>query len=133
MTSYPASTSNAAATELSTPPDIATRTRSLTAPHPPTSSRSSPPYGGQGPRLIVYLLELSNPSRRVPRGILLAARPQQLREAPRAATARRAGRPATPPTRPARPPRARRPYPTPRSPGRSPSPDGCRTAARRRG
>src|SRR2546429_2630037 len=32
MTSYPASTSNAAATDESTPPDIATRTRSLTAP-----------------------------------------------------------------------------------------------------
>src|SRR5947207_5579466 len=35
MTSYPASTSNAAATDESTPPDIATRTRSLTAPLPP--------------------------------------------------------------------------------------------------
>src|SRR5205823_2996731 len=31
-TSYPASTSNAAATDESTPPDMATRTRSLTAP-----------------------------------------------------------------------------------------------------
>src|SRR5437762_2938946 len=35
MTSYPASTSNPAATELSTPPDMATSTRSLTAPLPP--------------------------------------------------------------------------------------------------
>src|SRR5204863_7741677 len=34
-TSYPASTSKAAATDESTPPDIATRTRSLTAPPRP--------------------------------------------------------------------------------------------------
>src|SRR6266513_4882096 len=35
MTSYPASTRSAAATDESTPPDIATRTRSLTAPPRP--------------------------------------------------------------------------------------------------
>src|SRR6266545_7188101 len=36
-TSYPCSTSNAAATDESTPPDMATRTRSFTEPHPPSA------------------------------------------------------------------------------------------------
>src|SRR5438874_824836 len=40
-TSYPASTSKAAATDESTPPDIATRTRSLTAPPPPKAKRGT--------------------------------------------------------------------------------------------
>src|SRR2546423_7504064 len=40
-TSYPASTSNAAATDESTPPDIATSTRSLTAPPRPNAERGT--------------------------------------------------------------------------------------------
>src|SRR5205085_10012406 len=40
-TSYPASTSSAAATDESTPPDIATRTRSLTAPPRPNAERGT--------------------------------------------------------------------------------------------
>src|SRR5213076_3007977 len=40
-TSYPASTSKAAATDESTPPDIATRTRSLTAPPRPNAERGT--------------------------------------------------------------------------------------------
>src|SRR5437773_4535736 len=40
-TSYPASTSSAAATDESTPPDIATSTRSLIAPLPPNAERGT--------------------------------------------------------------------------------------------
>src|SRR5690348_6347665 len=40
-TSYPASTNRAAATDESTPPDIATRTRSLTVPPRPKSERGT--------------------------------------------------------------------------------------------
>src|SRR2546427_6226145 len=89
MTSYPASTSNAAATELSTPPDIATRTRSLTAPHPPTSSRSSMQHGGQGPNLFDDLRERSNHRVHVLRGVVLAEREPQRRDAELAGHAHR--------------------------------------------
>src|SRR5437016_11999247 len=40
-TSYPAATSKAAATDESTPPDMATRTRSLTAPPRPNAERGT--------------------------------------------------------------------------------------------
>src|SRR5207249_3542899 len=89
MTSYPASTSNAAATELSTPPDIATRTRSLTAPHPPPSSRSSMQHGGQGPTLFDDLRERSNHRVHVLRGVVLAEGEPQRRDAELAGHAHR--------------------------------------------
>src|SRR5947199_9368982 len=82
MTSYPASTSNAAATELSTPPDIATRTRSLTAPPPPTSSPSSMQHGGPGPNLFDDLRERSNHPVPVLPGVALAEREPQRPDPP---------------------------------------------------
>src|SRR5437870_9456127 len=89
MTSYPASTSNAAATELSTPPDIATRTRSLTAPHPPTSSRSSMQHRRQRPHLLHDLRQRTDYRVHVLRGVVLAEGEPQRRDAELAGHAHR--------------------------------------------
>src|SRR5216683_1409990 len=98
MTSYPASTSRAAATELSTPPDIATSTRPFTAPHSnaecgtrnaeqdspplfrvPTSEfhvrrRSSVQHRAQGPHLFDDLRQRRDRGVHVLRAIVLPER-----------------------------------------------------------
>src|SRR2546422_10057095 len=88
MPPSPASTSNAAATELSPPPDIATRTRSLTAPHPPTSSRSSMQHRRQRPHLLHDLRQRTDYRVHVLRGVVLAEREPQRRDAELAGHAR---------------------------------------------
>src|SRR2546430_16429805 len=70
MTSYPASTSNAAATDESTPPDIATRTRSLTAPLR-NYRASSMQYRAQLPNLVNDLRQCTDDRIHVlPRAVL---------------------------------------------------------------
>src|SRR5207249_6628571 len=105
-TSYPASTSKAAATELSTPPDMATRTRSFTAPprpiadwrlriadltsHPPIRNPQSAirnrfgspvQHRGERPHLLDDLRKGSDERVHVLRRVLLAEREPQRRDA----------------------------------------------------
>src|SRR5438445_188311 len=80
MTSYPASTSNAAATDESTPPDIATRTRSLTAPLP-NYRASSMQYRGQLPNLVNDLRQCTDDRVHVLRHAVLPERKAQRRHA----------------------------------------------------
>src|SRR6266566_695640 len=89
MTSYPASTSNAAATDESTPPDIATRTRSLTAPLP-NYRASSMQYRGQLPNLVNDLRQCTDDRIHVLRHAVLPERKAQRRHAELARHAHRA-------------------------------------------
>src|SRR6267143_1339583 len=100
MTSYPACTSRAAATELSTPPDIATSTRPFTAPPPIADcgfgiadSNSPPPirnphsafrilfssvqHRAQGPHLFDDLRQRGDHGAHILRGIVLPERKAQ--------------------------------------------------------
>src|SRR6266550_8418795 len=74
-TSYPRSTSSAAATELSTPPDMATRTRSLTAPPRPNAERGTrnAKHGARSSSCVAGSYERTTSGRsafRVPRSAL---------------------------------------------------------------
>src|SRR5438552_11283149 len=89
MTSYPASTSNAAATDESTPPDIATRTRSLTAPLR-NYRASSMQYRGQLPNLVNDLRQCTDDRIHVLRHAVLPERKAQRRHAELARHAHRA-------------------------------------------
>src|SRR3989442_1459161 len=80
MTSCPASTSNAAATDESTPPDIATRTRSLTAPIR-NYRASSMQYRGQLPNLVNDLRQCTDDRIHVLRRAVLPERKAQRRHA----------------------------------------------------